>query len=87
MASYKIDFTRSADKELNKIDRQFVARIVEKIGDLEIDPYSNSKKLVAKSGYRLRVGDYRVIFEVFEDKKVVLISKISHRKNVYKTND
>jgi mRNA interferase RelE/StbE len=84
MESYKIEFSKSAEKELNEIDQKFIARILKKIKSLAVDPFSISKRLVARAGYRLRVGDYRVIFDIFEDEKLIFISKIAHRKDVYR---
>jgi mRNA interferase RelE/StbE len=42
------------------------------------------KKLVGDPGYRLRVGEYRVIIDIYKDKLVILVIKIGHRKNIYK---
>jgi mRNA interferase RelE/StbE len=84
MESYKIEFTKSAEKDLGRIDKQFIAKILEKIDDLALNPLEISKKLQARSGYRLRVGDYRVIYDLEEDSKLISIFKISHRQDAYK---
>lgn len=84
MASYKVEFTQIAEKELNKIDKQYIPKILAKIKSLKNDPFTYSRKLKAKSGYRLRAGDYRIIFDIFENQNLISIFKIAHRKDAYR---
>lgn len=83
--SYKIQIDDKVIKDLKKIDKIWQKRIVDKIKTvLTDDPYSG-KKLVGNLSpyYRLRVGNYRVIYEVIEDEVVVEVIKVKHRKEVY----
>lgn len=85
MANYKVEITNSAQKELNKLDKKLISKIIEKLDLMETNPFiSGYKKLVAKSGYRIRIGDYRIIYDVFEKEKLVVVSRVAHRSEVYK---
>jgi len=80
--SHSIDYEKKALDELRKLDKLLAKRIIKKIKELEVDPFSKDiKRLKSQSSYRLRVGDYRILFDLFEDK--IKIFKIGHRKNIY----
>ncbi len=86
MASYKVEWKHSAIKELEKLPRQMLARIVEAVNDLARDPYpGGTRKLYgSERTYRIRVGDYRVLYSIYNDKFIVEIIRVKHRKDVYK---
>jgi len=81
---YSINFTKSALKSLkslNKIDRK---RIISKIEILKVNPYpQDCKKLKSTNAFRIRIGSYRVIYDVLNDELIVRIIKIGHRKDIY----
>lgn len=80
--NYQISFEKRALLELRKLDSFLVKRIIKKIKELKEDPFSKDiKRLKNQSSYRLRIGDYRVIFQLLE--KEIKILKVGHRKNVY----
>ncbi len=80
---FKAEWTEKAIDELNKLETTISSRIIKKIDKLLINPYSiNIKRLKGIDAFRLRVGDYRVIFEV--NSNIILILKVGHRKNIYK---
>ena len=81
---YKILLTKRALKDLGKIDSDSKIRIGEKLNGLTNDPVGSSKKLSSAiiGTYRFRVGDYRIIFDI-EDNKVIAL-RIGHRKDIYK---
>jgi mRNA interferase RelE/StbE len=83
---YKITFKNSAYKELERLPKSTVRKIVIAINDLEVDPKPvGVKKLKdSKDLYRIRVGDYRVIYSINEEIKIVNILRIGHRKDIYK---
>jgi mRNA interferase RelE/StbE len=84
---YTIDFTSQAKKELQKIDKPDAKKIKQKLDSLtEGASNLDIKKLEATSEptYRLRVGDYRIVFEVKHAKITILIINIAHRKEVYR---
>lgn len=85
MANYKVDITNSARKEIKNLDSQVIKRIVEKLKSMEENPFlPGYKKLIAKDGYRIRVGDYRIIYDVLETEKIVRVYKAGHRKDIYR---
>jgi mRNA interferase RelE/StbE len=85
--AYRILFTRSADKVLRSMPRELALRIRERLDMLAQDPYaqhSNVTKLQNRSGLRLRVGDWRVIYEIEGDKLIILVLKIGSRGEAYR---
>lgn len=86
MGLYKIDPKGSLEHDLKKIDRQYIPRILDAIESLAENPFPvRSRKMKgSESSYRLRVGDYRVIYQVDTESKVVTIYHARHRKDAYK---
>jgi mRNA interferase RelE/StbE len=86
MASFKIEWRKSTKKDLRKIPQAEVRRIIETVDQLSEEPHpSYSTKLSgSERTYRIRVGDYRVIYEVFDDRIVIEVLKVGHRKDVYR---
>ncbi|MGF1991390.1 MAG: type II toxin-antitoxin system RelE family toxin [Nostoc sp. ZfuVER08] len=84
--SYKIEILRGALKQFKKIPSELQERIQIKIDDLATEPRPNGvKKLKGKeNAYRIRVGDYRVIYDIFDDLLVVNVVEVGHGKNIYK---
>lgn len=84
MENYKVELKPSAEKELNKLEPNYIKRILEKIKDLAESPQSsNSRKLKKMSGYRIRVGSYRIIYDIDFNERLISIFRIRHRKDVY----
>ncbi len=79
----KIHLLRRASKDLlvlNRIDR---TRILAKLKTLEKPPFpANVKRLTGREDYRLRVGDYRILFKVVQG--MIIVSRIAHRREVYR---
>jgi mRNA interferase RelE/StbE len=86
MASYHVEIARSAVKDLRGIDRSWIPKIMATIESLESDPRpSGCKKLVgSEHTYRIRIGDYRVVYELRDDKLIVLVVRVRHRRDVYR---
>ncbi len=87
LRNYTIIFTESAKKDLKKIDRSISKIIEKKIEQLTLhSDRLDIKKLVGFKDptYRLRINDYRVIYEIKNDEIVILVIAIKHRKDVYK---
>jgi len=82
--SYEIIFTDTSLKQFKKLEKNVQERIIKALERIRIRPEVHVKKLVGDLGYRLRVGEYRVIIDIYKDKLVILIIKIGHRKNIYK---
>ena len=81
---YKIVLTKRALKDLEKIDRDTRDRIAAKLKEYAKEPHRYARKLIdPKMGtYRFRLGDYRAIFDI-DDEKIVIL-RIGHRKIIYK---
>ena len=84
--NYRIEFLHTARKELSKLPKDIQQRIAVKIEELKLNPYPPGVKTLKNGDWRLRfrVGDYRVIYKIEEDKLIVLIVKVGHRRNIYK---
>ncbi len=83
--SYEITFTDTSRKQFRKIEKDVQERIIKILERIRIRPESYVKKLVGDPGYRLRVGDYRVILDIQKSELIILVIKIGFRKNIYKT--
>ncbi|MBD5778232.1 type II toxin-antitoxin system RelE/ParE family toxin [Pelagicoccus sp. NFK12] len=85
MADYKIEIKRSAAEELEKIQKKDRDRIIEKIQALSEDPRPpQSKKLSGEEKYRIRHGDYRVLYQIYDEVITVVVVRVAHRKEAYK---
>ena len=80
---YQLLYSANAQKQLKKFEKEIQGRIIVSLERIRIRPELYVKKLVGDPGYRLRVGDYRVILDIFQDKLIILVIKVGHRKNVY----
>lgn len=81
----KIVITKKARKALDKIPTRDGARIISKILGLKENPYNPQlKKLTDQPGFRLRVGDYRVLYLIDTINNKIVIGRIKHRKDVYR---
>lgn len=82
---YKILLTNQAKKDYKKIPQKEISKINKIIDSLSITPRPvGHKKLVNRNAYRIRVGDYRVIYEIEDNNLIILLIRIRHRKEVYK---
>ena len=82
--SYSLFIEKSAQKELSKIPHPDRKKIIAAIKILENDPHpAGSKKLSGRAAWRMRIGNYRVIYEINDDKLIILVVKIGHRQGVY----
>ena len=84
--TYRIEFKKSAAKALKKVPRRDRMRIRDKIDSLTDNlPDPNFTKLKGDNPFhRVRVGHYRIIYEIQNDVLVILVLKIGHRKDVYR---
>ncbi|WP_100449098.1 type II toxin-antitoxin system RelE family toxin [Glycomyces xiaoerkulensis] len=83
---YRIVVSDDAEKQLRKLDKPVQKRVMLAIGRLEEDPRpAGAKKLKARENrWRIRVGDRRVVYEIEDDRLVVLVIAIGHRSDVYR---
>ncbi|MBC8421444.1 MAG: type II toxin-antitoxin system RelE/ParE family toxin [Actinobacteria bacterium] len=81
---YEIIFSQKAGKQLFKLEKNIQERIITALERIRIRPEAYIIKLVGDPGYKLRVGDYRLIMDIDNNNLLILIIKVGHRKNIYK---
>jgi len=85
VADYKVHIKPAAGRELDAMPKRDRQRLVLRITELARNPRPyGSEKLSGEDGYRIRQGNYRVIYSVDDSEKAVRILKIAHRKDVYR---
>lgn len=85
MESYKVLIRASAAEELGRLPNKDLRRVVTRIRGLAAEPRPHGcEKLSAQERYRIRQGDYRVVYSVDDDGRTVEIVKIGHRGEVYR---
>jgi mRNA interferase RelE/StbE len=86
MARYKLEISRTAEKQLKKLPRNDQLRVVKAILELQAEPFPKmSRKLTGYDDvFRIRVGRYRVLYSVAEKKLIIIVLKVGHRKDVYR---
>jgi len=83
--AYRIEYSPTAAKQLRKLDGGAYARIRPVIDSLADDPRPGGCKILkVEKRYRVRVGDYRIVYEVRDDVLLVLVVRIAHRSDVYR---
>lgn len=83
--NYQIFIKSSAEKEFERLSSNMTERITKVILSIEDNPYPHgSQKLRGVNLYRLRVGDYRILCPVEDERKIVEIFSIAHRRDVYR---
>ena len=85
---YKVHIAENAEKTLRKISRKDQDKITEKIASLKLDPRPNGAIKLKGSGespiYRIRYGNYRVVYKIEDNKLLVLVIEIGDRKDIYR---
>ena len=85
MARYELRFAARVVKDLRGIPRRDVDRILRCVRSLQEDPRPpGARKLAGSESYRVRQGDYRIVYSIFDDVLVVEIVQVGHRKDVYR---
>ncbi|GMT50118.1 MAG: hypothetical protein IEMM0008_1657 [bacterium] len=85
MASYKIVWKSSSERDLRKIPKQYISRVMKKVESLQDNPFPiDSRKLQGSVfRHRVKVEDYRVIYEVNAVENILTIFRVRHRKDAY----
>ena len=82
---YRVILPRSVQRELDRLPDDVVKRILARLSRLEANPRpADVKKLKGRDAWRIRVGDYRVIFEIHERELQVLVITVGHRREIYR---
>ena len=85
--AFRVEWKKSTRKDLRKLPPNVVDRVLETVEQLAENPFPAGVEKLAGSehAYRVRVGDYRVVYEVVTKTKLVEIQRVRHRKDVYRT--
>jgi mRNA interferase RelE/StbE len=85
MGNYKIQIRRSAEKEIERIPQADRRRIVERILALGAEPRpAGAKKLSGEEKYRVRQGNYRILYEIDDRIITIVVIRVAHRRDVYR---
>ena len=84
MPKYSIFITKTAQKQLDKLPDDVADILIEAILELADDPRpSGCKKLKGRDGFRIRKGNYRIIYDVFDEILMIEVVALGHRKDIY----
>jgi mRNA interferase RelE/StbE len=85
VSSYRVTLASSAEKELHRLPKKVISRIIPRLEQLESAPRpSGCKKLKGgENEWRIRVGDYRIVYVIDDTAKTVDVTRIAHRREVY----
>ena len=85
MKGYTVLLKRSAEKELDSLPEITHDRIIDRLLSLQENPRpNNAKKLRGRDGYRIRAGDYRILYAVDDSARKIEVYSIGHRKDIYR---
>ncbi|EQB67902.1 MAG: hypothetical protein AMDU5_GPLC00020G0003 [Thermoplasmatales archaeon Gpl] len=84
MTDFEIEYSEESLFQLKGLDIPVAKRIIQKIESTRTDPHRFFVRLVGRTEYKLRVGDYRVIADIEENRRVIVIRSLGHRRNIYK---
>ena len=81
--TYSLEYSAEAVMQLERLDRSIAKRILKKLDSTMNNPHNFFEQLTGRPEYKLRVGDYRIIANIEDSSKKILIRTIGHRKNIY----
>jgi len=85
MGNFEVIFKQSVAKDLRQIPKKDVARILERIEALTVEPRPpGAEKLSGQEKYRIRQGVYRILYEIRNAQLIVVVIKVGHRRDVYR---
>jgi len=82
--AWQIKWSKTAEKQLSKIDKKNAQRIVAKLEEIVDDPYEYTEKLRGFDLHKLRVGDYRVMMSLEQHKMIIFVVETGHRSTIYR---
>jgi mRNA interferase RelE/StbE len=82
---YQVILPKSVQKELDRLPDEIANRILARLAELETDPRpADVKKLKGREAWRIRVGDYRVIYEIHDRILQIIVITVGHRREIYR---
>ena len=84
--TFRIEWKKSTRKDLRKLPASMADRIVEAVEDLAENPFPHGVEKLSGSqhAYRIRLGDYRIVYEAVTELRLIEIQRVRHRKDVYR---
>jgi mRNA interferase RelE/StbE len=83
--SYEVILPKSAQKQLDRLPDEITDRILDRLAALETNPRpADVKKLKGRQAWRIRIGDYRAIYEIHDEAQQIIIITVAHRREVYR---
>ena len=84
METYKVLLKKSAAKELEKVPEKDRKKIIKNIRDLSLDPRPQGvKKLSGQEKYRIRQGNYRILYQIVDEELIIYVVGVGHRKDIF----
>ena len=80
---YEIVFSKNGEKDFDSLSEEVKSRVAHVLERMSINPYRYMRRLKGRESFRARVGDYRILLNINEKKKIIDILRVGHRKNVY----
>jgi mRNA interferase RelE/StbE len=84
MKRYEVLIAASVDKELAAMQKVLRRRVIDKFEEISEEPRGTDCKKLDEATYRVRVGDYRIVYTVNDKEKRVVVTRIRHRREVYR---
>lgn len=82
--AYELRWTETSLRQMKKLDRKIAGQIIKSVESIKENPFQFVKKLKGFNLYRLRVGDYRVIMSIENNKMIIFVLSVGRRKKIYK---
>ena len=82
--TYRVMFSDSARRQIMKMERNVQTRLIAALERIRIRPEAYVTKLIGDPGYKLRVGEYRILLDIDTGESQILVLKVGHRKNIYR---
>lgn len=85
METYKVLLKKSAAKELEKVPEKDRKKVIKNIRDLSLDPRPQGvKKLSGQEKYRIRQGNYRILYQIVDEELIIYVVGVGHRKDIFR---
>jgi mRNA interferase RelE/StbE len=85
--AYILQIPKTVQKQLQNISEPFHSHIIESLQQLKDDPrFGNAIKMKGSEGYRLRVGNYRILYDINDTEEIITLRRIAHRREVYRSS-
>lgn len=83
--AYQVNIPKTVQKQLDNLPDQIYERIIEDIIQLRNNPRPlNAIKMKNNRGYRMRIGDYRVLYDIDDEAQIIILRRVGHRREIYR---